>query len=150
MLFRYHQLLRPCINVCLIISVWLWLRPFLILSTPSTSTQNKPTPLNFIAPVPSFYPHKTNSHRNLQVRLRLQFALQPILWQWLPLFNGHRCCALHSVYIGGRLKLVCSGFPGGAGGGFTSKGSDYPGAGAASSYYNTYASFYSQTGAPYR
>ena len=41
------------------------------------------------------------------------------------------------------------GFPGGAGGGFPTKGSDYPG-GAASSYYNTYASFYSQTGAPYR
>ena len=42
-----------------------------------------------------------------------------------------------------------AGFPGGAGGGFPTKGSDYPG-GAASSYYNTYASFYSQTGAPYR
>ena len=46
-------------------------------------------------------------------------------------------------------KTFFKGFPGGAGGGFPTKGSDYPG-GAASSYYNTYASFYSQTGAPYR
>ena len=48
-----------------------------------------------------------------------------------------------------NLTLDVPGFPGGAGGGFPSKGSDYPG-GAASSYFNTYASYYSQTGAPYR
>jgi hypothetical protein len=48
-------------------------------------------------------------------------------------------------------SLSSPGFPttgSGAGASFSSKGADYPT--AASNYYNSYASFYSQSGGPYR
>jgi len=63
--------------------------------------------------------------------------------------SGYDYSSLYSqysqYYSSGYPYSMATGFAGGAGGGFPSKGSDYPGAGAASSYY----SFYSQTGAPY-
>jgi len=63
--------------------------------------------------------------------------------------SGYDYSSLYSQYYGSNYPYsMATGFPGGAGGGFPSKGSDYPG-GAASSYFNTYASYYSQTGAPY-
>ena len=62
------------ITVCL---VWFWLQLFRCSLIQTLS----------------HYQHKTPWFQNVyfgQVWLRLQFALQSILWQWLPIFNGHR------------------------------------------------------------